>query len=62
MEPDQLLKVGVNALAVWRSWEFFYGKMGKDGRILVPKLTLRLIRSKEPRFAGFVMDVSFEPA
>lgn len=57
-----MLKGGVNALAVWRSWEFFYGKMGKDGRILIPKLTLKLIRSKESRFAGFVMDVSLDPA
>jgi hypothetical protein len=62
MEPDQVLKVGVNALGVWTSWQFFYAKMGKDGRKLIPKLALALLRSEEPSLEGYVMDVSLKPA
>ena len=61
MEPNQILKVGVNALNVWTSWQFFYAKMGKDGRILIPKLTLSLLRSEKPDLAGYVMEVTLEP-
>ena len=35
--------------------------MGKDGRILIPKLVLSLSRSKENRLACYVMDISIEP-
>ena len=37
-------------------------KMGKDGRILIPKLTLALLRSKKPDPAGYGMEVTLEPA
>lgn len=45
-----MLKVGSNALTVWTGWEFFYGKMmGKNGRILISKLKLALLRGGESR-------------
>ena len=62
MEPCQVLKVGVNALNVWTGWQFFYARMGKDGRILIPKLTLALLRSEKPDIAGYVIEVTLEPA
>jgi hypothetical protein len=62
MEIDQVLKVGVNAIDMWTGWQFFYAKMGKDGRVLIPKLTLALLRSEKPSLAGYVMDVTLEPA
>jgi hypothetical protein len=62
MEPDQVLKIGVNAVNVFSGWQFFYGRMGKDGRILIPKLALALLRGKDDGLAGYVMDVSIEPA
>jgi hypothetical protein len=62
METDQVLKVSVNAIDVWNSWQFFYAKMGKDGRILIPKLMLALLRSEKPSLAGYVMEVMLEPA
>ena len=62
MEPNQILKVGVNALNVYTSWQFFYAKMGKDGRILIPKLTLALMRDEKPDLTGYVMEVTLEPA
>lgn len=60
METDQVLKVDVNAINLWTGWQFFYARMGKDGRILIPKLTL--LRSEKPSLAGYVMEVTLEPA
>ena len=62
MEPDQVLKVSVNPINLWTGWQFFYAKMGKDGRILIPKLTLALLRSDKPSLASYVMEVILEPA
>ena len=52
METNQVLKVGVNAVNLWTGWQFFYAQMGKDGRILVPKLTLALMQAEKPNLAG----------
>jgi len=62
LESDQALKVCVNALAIWTSWQFFYGKMGKDGRILIPKVILGLLRVDKPSLTGYVIEVSIESA
>jgi hypothetical protein len=61
METDQILKVGALAHNVWTGWQFFYEKMGKDGRILIPKLTMALLRSEKPDLAGYVIEVTLEP-
>jgi hypothetical protein len=65
METDQVLKngVGTQVLGIWREWESFYSKMSKDGRILIPKLTLELLRSEsqKPDLAGYVIEVTLEP-
>ena len=45
LEPDQVLRVGVSGLG--RGWEFFYAKMGKDGRIFIPKAVLFAAHGKE---------------
>ena len=47
MESEQVLKVTVNALDVWSGWETFYARMGRDGRITIPKLQRELLRDKE---------------
>jgi hypothetical protein len=66
METDQVLKIGVgtHVLGIWREWESFYGKISKDGRILIPKLMLALLRSEseKPNLTGYVMEVTLEPA
>ena len=38
----------------------FYAKMAETGVILVPKLTL--MQGDKPSFAGYVIDVTLEPA
>jgi bifunctional DNA-binding transcriptional regulator/antitoxin component of YhaV-PrlF toxin-antitoxin module len=61
MESEQVLKVTVNALNVWSGWETFYARMGKDGRITLPKLTRELLRGREQSLTGYVMEVVLEP-
>lgn len=63
MEADQVLKVGITLTDVLGSWQVFYAKMSKDGRILIPLLTLALVsREEKPALEGHVFDVSLEPA
>lgn len=61
MDSAQVLKVSVTAVNVSISWQTFYAKMGKDGRITVPKLQRELLRDKEQSLAGYVMEVTLEP-
>lgn len=62
MDAEQVLKVGVRVVDLWTGWQFFYAKMGRDGRIVVPKLTLELLRGDNPDLAGYVLEVRLAPA
>jgi hypothetical protein len=61
MDSEQVLKVGVHAVNVWSGWETFYARMGRDGRITLPKLTRELLRGREQSLTGCVMEVVLEP-
>ena len=62
METDQVLKVGVSRLGSWRPFQFFYAKMGKDGRIFIPELVLALFQDeKKQSLACSVFEVTLEP-
>ncbi len=60
-ETNQLLNVGVNDLETQSGWQFFYTKMLKDGRIVVPLLTIRLLQIDESSIAGHILEVTLEP-
>jgi bifunctional DNA-binding transcriptional regulator/antitoxin component of YhaV-PrlF toxin-antitoxin module len=64
MEPQQVLKVKVNAGSPIGSKETFYAKMSRDGRIAIPKLTLELLRNEddEESLVGSIFEVQLEPA
>ena len=63
MEPDQVLRVSVKLEGNFTVDQFFYAKMSKDGRILIPLLTLALIcREVKPALAGQIFDVTIDPA
>jgi hypothetical protein len=63
MEQNQVLKVSVSPKNLWSGPQSYYAKMDKQGRILVPKLTLALMVTKEhPNLEGYVFDVWLEPA
>ena len=61
MDSEQVLKVSVTAVNVFTGWQTFYAKMGKDGRITVPRLQRELLRGREQSLVGYVMDVILEP-
>lgn len=61
MGSEQVLKVSLTAVNVYAGgWQSFYAKMGRDGRITIPKLQ-RLLLLKDEK-ACCVMDVILEPA
>jgi hypothetical protein len=62
MDSAQVLKVSVTAVNVYIGWQIFYGKMGGDGRITVPKLQRELLKGREQSLVGYVMEVTLEPA
>ncbi len=62
MDSAQALKVGVNFTELHRGWQFFYGKMRKDGRITIPKLVLNLFAKEGASLAGYVLEIILEPA
>ena len=63
MEQNQVFKVRVSPKQIWGGYKNFYAKMDKQGRILIPKLTLALMANKEnPNLEGYVFDVILEPA
>ena len=65
LETSQILKVTVTAVNVFGSWETFYGKMDKSGRMTIPKLALRQLQSRRrdlQSLTGAIMQVRVEHA
>jgi hypothetical protein len=56
LEPDQVLRIGINAVDSGRGWQFFYAKMMKDGRIRIPRLTLLILQGQKPSLTGYLLD------
>jgi hypothetical protein len=61
IETNQVLNVGVNDLNVQSGWQFFFAKMGKDGRVRVPKLILTLLGEENSDLTGHILEVTLEP-
>jgi bifunctional DNA-binding transcriptional regulator/antitoxin component of YhaV-PrlF toxin-antitoxin module len=62
LEPDQVLAVSVRSDEFFGS-EKFLGRMGKDGRLTIPRLILKLLRGdEEGNLEGYVLEVTLEPA
>ena len=59
--PEQVLKVGINALDLGRGWQFYYAKMMKDGRIHIPRLPLLVLQGEKPSLAGYLIEITLEP-
>jgi len=63
MEQNQVLSVRVSPKRFLRVYKCFFAKMDRQGRVLIPKLTLALMASKEnPNLEGCIFDVWLEPA
>ena len=61
MEPSEILKITVRVEGALGVKENFLGKMHKDGRIVIPKMQLALLRGKEPSLEGYALEVTLEP-
>ena len=59
LEPDQVLRVILSGLG--GGCQFFYAKMGKDGRIFIPKAVLFAAHGKTENLAGCLVEISLEP-
>ena len=62
IEPDQVLKVGVSVPVKGSGEHFFLAKMRKDGRIIIPKLTVAMLQGKEENLLGYILEITLEPA
>jgi hypothetical protein len=62
MKTDQVLKVHVRIEGSFGD-EKFLVRMAKDGRLTIPKLTLKLLQEgEEESLEGSVLEVTVEPA
>ncbi len=61
VETNQMLNIGVNDQTTQSSWQFFYAKMKKDGRILIPLLIIKLLQENESKITGHILEVTIEP-
>jgi hypothetical protein len=63
IEQTQVLRVGVSVKRIWGVPKFFYAKMDKQGRILIPKLMLSMMVNKEnPNLEGYIFEALLEAA
>ena len=62
LEPTEVLQVTVSVVDLVSAQETFFARMLKDGRIVVPKLTLALLKGDEPSLEGCALEVTLEPA
>jgi hypothetical protein len=59
LEPNQVLRVGISGLG--GGCQFFYTRMGNDGRIYIPKAVLFAAHGKEESLAHYLTEITLEP-
>ena len=62
MDSQQVWGVKVKLAGSFGGVERFYVKMGRDGRVTIPRLPLELVRDKEQSVVGTALDVDLKPA
>jgi bifunctional DNA-binding transcriptional regulator/antitoxin component of YhaV-PrlF toxin-antitoxin module len=62
LETKQILIVKVRPAGAIELMEEFYSHMCKDGRIVVPKLTLALFQDRHGSLVGRILQIVLEPA
>ena len=61
LESNQFLSVRVQFLGIWDSSGDFLCRMTKDGRIVIPKLTMACIKKGKPNLDGNIVEVTLQP-
>jgi hypothetical protein len=61
LEPTQILEVTVSILGVWRPPQNFLSRTSKDGRIVIPKLAITILKDGKPNLDNHVAEVRLNP-
>ena len=61
LEPTQILEVTIRVLGGWRPPQSFLSRTSKDGRIVIPKLTITLFKDGKPNLDNHVAEVWLKP-
>jgi hypothetical protein len=61
LETSEILKVRVSVLGLWGDSESFLATMTMDGRIVVPKMVIAILKRDKPSIESHVLDVTLEP-
>ncbi len=62
LEPSQVPKVTVTVIGSMGVRESFLAKMYKDGRMLIPKVQLALLKQNETNLENAALEITLEPA
>jgi len=62
LDSQQVLEVKVKLAGSFGGVERFCAKMGRDGRVTIPKLPLELLRDKEQSVVDTALEVDLKPA
>jgi hypothetical protein len=64
MEAGQVLRTRVGRANVYGQNEYFFGRMSRDGRITIPKLTVDLLQEDfdGKSLVGHVLEVQLSPS
>ncbi len=62
LKSYQILEVTVGLLGVWGASQNFLTRMSKDGRIVIPKQALDLLRNGKFNIEGHMMEVTLSPS
>jgi hypothetical protein len=61
LEPSEVLKVTIRVVGLLGAKENFLARMYKDGRILVPNLTLAMLKRHAGNLESYPLEVTLEP-
>ena len=61
LETNQILEVSIKFHNNFHFAEIFLSRISKDGRIVIPKLTITLFKDGKPNIDGKVADVKLAP-
>ena len=62
LEPAQIMRVKVIAVSAFSMQETYYGRISKDGRLIIPRVTRICLRKiRNINLEGQIIDVTLEP-
>ena len=61
LETTQILEVTVSVLGAWHPPQIFLSRISKDARIVIPKLTISLLKNDKADLEGYIIEVRLDP-